>query len=238
MLCRRQGRCELIRCTGFVCGCGHSGTTLIATILASHADVFLPFEETNVFFKWAPLALYRYSKLKRAAIGAGKSVLLEKTPRHIRRVDRIRRLVPGAKFVMPVRDGRDTVASLTRRLGDATASLDRWISDNTMVHAERGSTDVLIYRYEDLVDDPEATVEKICTFLGLSFDQSLLDYHRNPQRWFTLNAQPQHAALRNQQVNQPIYDGRGRWKTELGQQELMELTEGRGKPLMQAFGYL
>ena len=52
-----------------------------------------------------------------------------------------------------------------------------------MVLAERGSTDVLIYRYEDLVDDPEATVEKICTFLGLSFDQSLLDYHRNPQRW-------------------------------------------------------
>ena len=39
-------------------------------------------------------------------------------------------------------------------------------------------------------------------------------------------------------VNQPIYDGRGRWKTELGQQELTELTEGRGKPLMQAFGYI
>ncbi|WP_287138762.1 sulfotransferase [Mesorhizobium sp.] len=201
----------------------------------------MPFEETNVFFKWTPLALYRYSKLKQAAIGAGKSVLLEKTPRHIRRVDRIRRLVPGAKFVMPVRDGRDTVASLTKRLGDATESLDRWISDNTMVLAERGSTDVLIYRYEDLVNDPEATIEKICTFLGLSFDQSLLDYHRNPQQWFKpaeAEVETQHAALRNQQVNKPIYDGRGRWKTELGQMELKELTEGRGKPLMQAFGYV
>lgn len=228
----------MIRCQGFVCGCGHSGTTLIATILASHPDVYLPFEETNVFFKWTPLALYRYSKLKRAAFRAGKSALLEKTPRHVRRVDRIRRLVPGAKFVMPVRDGRDSVASLTRRLGDASASLDRWISDNSLVLAERGSADVLIYRYEDLVEDPEAIVSKICAFLALSFRPNLLDYHRNPQRWLTSDASPKHADLRNRQINQPIYDGRGRWKRELGEAQLKELTEGRGKPLMEAFGYI
>ena len=44
--------------------------------------------------------------------------------------------------------------------------------------------------------------------------------------------------LRNKQVNQPIYDGRGRWRKELGKSELVELVEGRGKHLMQAFGYI
>ncbi|RWO92554.1 sulfotransferase [Mesorhizobium sp.] len=231
----------MIRCTGFVCGCGHSGTTLIATILASHPDVYLPFQETNVFFKWTPLAMFRYWKLKRAALGAGKTFLLEKTPRHIRRVGRIRRLVPGARFVMPVRDGRDVVASLARRLGDPAEALDRWIDDNALVLAEQEAPDVLIYRYEDLVEDPARIVERICGFLDLSFSSDLLDYHRNPQQWFKpaeAEVETQHAALRNQQVNKPIYDGRGRWKTELGQMELKELTEGRGKPLMQAFGYL
>jgi hypothetical protein len=226
--------------TGFICGCGHSGTTLIATILASHPDVYLPFQETNVFFKWTPLAMFRYWKLKRAALEAGKSVLLEKTPRHIRRVDRIRRLVPGARFVMPVRDGRDVVASLAKRLGDPRAALDRWISDNALVLAERGEPDVLIYRYEDLVESPARVVEQICGFLDLSFSPDLLDYHKNPQQWFKpaeAEVESQHVALRNQQVNRPIYDGRGRWRSELGNTELRDLVQGRGAQLMKEFGY-
>ena len=221
-----------VRLQGFICGCGHSGTTLMATILSSHPEVFLPFEETNIFFKWQPLAMFRYWKLKRAASAAGRSVLIEKTPRHVRRVNRIRRLVPGAKFVMPVRDGRDVVASLAKRLGDPCASLDRWISDNELVLAERDRKDVLIYRYEDLVEDPTTTVRAVCDFLELRFDASLLEFYRRPQTWFKAPSQSadlDHVTLRNAQVNQPIYDGRGRWRNELGERELQEMVEGRGK---------
>ncbi|TGQ17329.1 MULTISPECIES: sulfotransferase [unclassified Mesorhizobium] len=227
--------------TGFICGCGHSGTTLIATILASHPDVYLPFDETNIFFKWTPLAMFRYWKLKLAANGAGKSLLLEKTPRHIRRVARIRTLVPGARFIMPVRDGRDVVASLTRRLGDPKEALDRWITDNGLVLAERGEPDVLIYRYEDLVEEPAKVVERICTFLDLAYSPDLLDYHKHPQNWFKSSGaqaeQQGHVALRNQQVSQPIYDGRGRWRSEVGDLELEDLMQGRGAQLMKEFGY-
>src|SRR5436309_3209703 len=121
----------MVERAAFICGCGHSGTTLIAAILASHPQVYIPFEETNIFFKWAPLAMFRYWKIRTAARRAGKSFLLEKTPRHIRRVERIRRMVPGARFVVPVRDGRDVVASIGRRLGNRKEALDRWISDNS-----------------------------------------------------------------------------------------------------------
>lgn len=227
------------RC-GFICGCGHSGTTLIATILSAHQDVYLPLEETNIFFKWTLLAYFRFLKLKLAARGAGKSVLIEKTPRHVRRVGRIRRMVPGARFVMPVRDGRDVVASLAKRLGNPREGLERWVADNSLVLAERDRPDVLVYRYEDLVEDPAGTVENICAFLDLPFDKALLDYHQDQRRWHHGDAAQasEHAALRNRQVNQPIYDGRGRWRSELGPDELAELTEGRGRPLMEAFGYL
>lgn len=213
---------------------------MIATILASHPDVYLPLQETNIFFKWTPLAVFRYWKLKRAAFEAGKTFLLEKTPRHIRRVDRIRRLVPGARFVMPVRDGRDVVASLAKRLGDPAEALDRWIDDNALVLAEQEAPDVLIYRYEDLVEDPARIVKRICGFLDLSFSPDLLDYHKNPQQWFKptdASVETPHAVLRNQQVNQPIYDGSGRWRSELGNAELQDLVQGRGAQLMKAFGY-
>ncbi|MER8402385.1 sulfotransferase [Mesorhizobium sp. M1348] len=167
-------------------------------------------------------------------------MLLEKTPRHIRRVARIRRLVPGARFVMPVRDGRDVVASLIKRLGNPKEALDRWINDNALVFAERGKPDVLIYRYEDLVENPAKVVEQICGFLDVTFSPDLLDYHKNPQQWFKptdASVETQHEVLRNQQVNQPIYDGSGRWRSELGNAELQDLVQGRGAQLMKAFGY-
>lgn len=232
----------MIERRAFICGCGHSGTTLLATLLATHDDVYLPFEETNIFFKWTPLAWLRYRKLEKNAERAGKHTLIEKTPRHVRRVDRIRRMVPGARFVMPVRDGRDVVASLGKRLGDPRAGLDRWISDNSLVLAERGRPDVLIYRYEDLVQDPRGVVAGICAFLQLPFNEDLLRFHEKASgEWGSRAAVAQngeHVALRNRQVRQPIYDGRGRWRTELGAEELAELTKGRGRALMEAFGYL
>ena len=213
----------------------------MATILAAHGDVYSPGQETNVFYKWAPLALYRYGKMKRAARAQGRCLLIEKTPRHVRRIDKIRRLVPGAKFVIAVRDGRDVVASLTKRLGDSRQSIDRWISDNADALAQLGRPDVTMYKYEDLVENPPATVERSCDFLGLSFDTSMLEYHQKPRQWFSEAAavkEPNHIALRNQQIAQPIYDGRGRWRTELGEAELHELTTGRGREIMEAFGYL
>lgn len=213
----------------------------MATILSANTDVYSPGEETNVFYKWAPLALYRYGKMKRAARAQGRHFLVEKTPRHVRRIDKIRRLVPGAKFVIAVRDGRDVVASLTKRLGDPRHSVDRWISDNADALAQLGRPDVTMYKYEDLVEDPSATVERICNFLGLRFDPSMLDYHQKPRHWFSGAAavkEPNHIALRNQQIAQPIYDGRGRWRSELGEAELNELTTGRGREIMEAFGYL
>lgn len=33
----------------FICGCGHSGMTLMANVLAAHGDVFIPLRETYAF---------------------------------------------------------------------------------------------------------------------------------------------------------------------------------------------
>ena len=231
---------------GFICGCGHSGTTLAASILAAHPEVHIPLDETEIFRQPPDEARRLYRKLLRAAARAGKRVLIEKTPRHIHHLELIRTTVPGARFVVPVRDGRDVAASIGRRLGDPRPGVQRWIAENRIVLAERGKPDVFIYRYEDLIEDPPGTVRKICSFLDLSFRPDLLEYYRTPRLWLgqqsirkgAARGEKEHRALRNWQVNQPIFDGRGRGRETLSAEDTIRLTEGDGRPLMQAFGYL
>ena len=200
--------------------------------------------ETRIFFR--RLSTWRYLRLVLGAARSGKRVLLEKTPRHIHKLDLIRTIVPGARFVIPVRDGRDVVASIYQRFGKIERGITRWIEENSIVLAERGKPDVLVYRHEDLVTDPAATVQRICTFLDLDYRNDLLDFHRHERLWFreknlrrgSGRGRRDHHALRNWQVNQPIFDNRGRWKTVLRHQDIAEITEGVGRPLMIAFGYV
>ena len=231
---------------GFICGCGHSGTTLIANILAGHPEVYIPLTETEIFLGNRRLLTWRYLRLVLRAARFRKQALLEKTPRHIHKLDLIRKTVPGARFVIPVRDGRDVVASIHRRSGKIERGVTRWIEENRIVLGEQDKPDVLVYRHEDLVADPAATVRRICAFLDLDYRDDLLDFHKRKRLWFRQNelrrgsdrGKPELRVLRNWQVNQPIFDNRGRWQTDLRQQDIAEITEGAGRPLMIAFGYV
>jgi hypothetical protein len=231
---------------GFICGCGHSGTTLIANILASHRDAYVPLCETGIFLRSGFKMWRRHLKLLWATALSGRRAFIEKTPGHIHKLELIRAQVRGARFVVPVRDGRDTVASMFKRCGDLKRSVERWIGENTIVLGERGKPDVLVYRHEDLVTDPPTVVRQVCDFLDLEYSDRLLDFHKSKRLWFEQtevrnDASPVgtgHDAYRNWQVNQPIFDNRGQWASALSEDDIGELTRGRGRPLMEAFGYL
>ena len=232
-----------LRTKAFICGCGHSGTTLLATILSAHPDTFVPLYETNIFLK--PDYEDAYRKLRREARQQGKIALIEKTPRHVQKLELIRNTVPRAKFIIPVRDGRDVAASVRTRIGTAEAGVTRWIENNRYVLPERGKPDVLIYRHEDLVADPERLLRRICRFLRLNYDPRMLDYHKQQRLWFKQTEirhasgfDKEHVVLRNWQVNQPIFDNSGRWKKELSEADIAPLMRGEGRRLMRAFGYL
>lgn len=230
----------------FICGCGHSGTSLIANILAGHRDVFMPLHETGLFMKGADAARAAYLALCMEAERAGKDVLIEKTPRHISHLGLIREVVGAPLFIIPVRDGRDVAASLACRFGHLDLGIERWIADTSIVMDERASPDVKCYRHEDLVDDPAPVVREVCRFIGLSFSIELLEFHKQQRLWFSqadvrkgsgANGD-EHKALRNWQINQPIFDNRGRWRSEWTSDDMRDLTEGRGRRLMERFGYL
>jgi sulfotransferase family protein len=232
----------------FISGCGHSGTTLMANIFAAHPDVYIPLRETDIFrTRNRRRAEEGFADLHADAEASGKRFLVEKSPRHCRYLSLIRSIVPGARFVMPVRDGRDVAASYARRTGDPGLGIRQWIKSNAAIAEERDSEDVFVYRHEDLVDDPESTVKRICGFTGVPFDEAMLRYHEEERIWFgakrlavadNARREPSNAEHRNWQINQPIFDNRGRWRTELAEQDLALLLEGDGRSLMAQFGYL
>lgn len=222
----------------------------MATILGTHSEIYVPKVETGMFltnrvgFGGYRLA-QRYNKVAREVHESGKPFLIEKTPKHIRKLPMIRRNFPNSKFVMPVRDGRDIVASLYKRTNDLSDSIARWKEDTSRVAKEMTKPDVLVYRHEDLITDTNGTLERICEFLEVEFEPGILNYHEQETLWHKhteLKATDQrggshHNVNRNWQVNQPIHDTRGRWREILSAEYLTEVTTGSGRYLMELFDY-
>ncbi len=117
----------------------------------------------------------------------GKQRIGDKTPPYIRIVPELAALYPHAKFIHLIRDGRDVAISFidARFKGrcyhgarfEWTAAVRKGLE-----HRNSGlATRMLEIRYEDLVRGPEATIRRICDFLGEAFEPQMLEYreHRN-----------------------------------------------------------
>ena len=111
---------------------------------------------------------------------AGKPRIGEKSPHHCRRVRRILRAFPDARFIHVVRDPRDVVASRlnvpwTRQ--SAIGLARSWcgiIREHERLAAELPEERYTSVRYEDFVSDPEPSARRLCAFLGEDYDPAVL----------------------------------------------------------------
>ena len=116
---------------------------------------------------------------------AGKSSWLEKTPDHVHRLSLLTRYVPRVKFIHIVRDGRDVVASLhevTRSYPDVWGkpwSIDtcirKWNRDIDVTRDHVGRPGHFVVRYEKLLEDVEAILRPLCSFLDMPFAPEMMD---------------------------------------------------------------
>lgn len=82
-------------------------------------------------------------------------------------------------------------------------------------------------------------------FFGELYEESQLHFHEEKVFWYskTLDkpeshlGESNHNSNRNWQINQPLFDGRGKWRGELNQEELKKITTILG-PIAKSFGYL
>lgn len=119
---------------------------------------------------------------------SGKHSWGDKTPEYIRHIDRLHTVLPEAKFVHIIRDGRDVCLSLTRydyRMGVLSENAKYW-AEWVAAGIESGRRlpeDLYLeIAYEDLVVNAEPTLRKVCQFLTVPYDQRMLEFHRNAER--------------------------------------------------------
>lgn len=157
-------------------------------------------------------------------------LICEKTPRHVHHIDRMAQAFPGARFILCLRDPRDVVCSIKRRTGNLKSGIRRWERDNQKILSLIKRHDCFLLRYEELISSPNETLENMCSFVGIRFDRSILEYWQDNRDWFGVNerrdtdgsAGENHVIRRNWQIHQPLMKDRiGVWRRELSCDEVI-----------------
>jgi hypothetical protein len=118
----------------------------------------------------------------------GKSRWGDKTPLYCQELDTIRRVLPEGRFIHIIRDGRDAALSLRGMWFSPGWEIETQAAywRKNILSARRaglGRPDYLEVRYEDLILSTRVVLERICAFVGLTWEESMLTYYtRAPQR--------------------------------------------------------
>ena len=103
-----------------------------------------------------------------------------------------------------------------------------------------------LIRCEDLARQPETTLARVCDTIGEAHAPDMLQHGGDWIEWNgmkrlddvgALEGYLAHHRLRTWQVNQPLFDGSGRWRTELTADEQQRFKE-LGQRQLESFGYV
>jgi hypothetical protein len=119
----------------------------------------------------------------------GKPRWGDKTPDYIRKMKKIQKTLPEARFIHVIRDGRDAGLSQNSRIRKRgkhpvppREMARRW--RKRILKAKDDAAEVQHYievRYEDLVADTEAVLRRVCEHVELAYDPVMLRYYERAE---------------------------------------------------------
>jgi LPS sulfotransferase NodH len=190
---RLRGGDRLIEAPVFVICTLRSGSTLLRVLLDSHSQIRSPHElhlrYVSVHFdqKWSERSMKELGLDTRAAdyllwdrilhrelSASRKSIIADKTPNNVFIVDRLREAWPDARFIFLLRHPGAIARSREKYKGEGADELI--IKYVEALEAARQTYDGHTVRYEDLTANPERELRKICDFLGVPYEATMLDY--------------------------------------------------------------
>jgi protein-tyrosine sulfotransferase len=200
----------------FLGGCPRSGLTLLRALLSTHPGIYCGSDTVlapPIVMQWKSFSTslgqlhstdfaldseavrQNMAQLLIGVLGPGDSVqIVDKSPLNVVVFADLARLLPQAKFVHVVRDGRDVAASLLERdwrhpqtgqafdhVRDPLAALTYWArlaGAGVRAEAEIGPQRCLRVRYEDLVQRPKRTLKALFAFMELEMPRDVFEFHR------------------------------------------------------------
>jgi hypothetical protein len=182
----------------------------------------------------------------------GKIRYGDKTPGYVREMRRIQRVLPEARFVHIIRDGRDvSLSHLRMNWGPETYEQSARLWRNRIRKARKMAPDIDHYmevRFEDLVADTEGVLRRVCDFIELDFDPVMLDYHERAEGRLAEKArdlprkgrpdQPAETRLESHKLAKepPRSDRVGMWRERMAPEEVAEYEAVAGDLLLE-LGY-
>jgi len=115
------------------------------------------------------------------AANRGKARWGDKTPWYVLKMPIIAALLDEAHFLHLVRDGRDVALSVIPLWFGPTSVAEAatwWVDRVRRGRRDGAHLPYLEVRYEQLVDQPEAELRRICGFIGLDFDAQMLSFDK------------------------------------------------------------
>jgi hypothetical protein len=173
-----------------------------------------------------------------AAAAAGKPRAGDKTPIYVLHLDELTALLPEARVVHVIRDGRDvTLSWLDGRWGPRTVVEAALVWRLRVERGQRsgrrlGPDRYHEVRYEDLLEDPKRVTDRLCQFLELDPDPAVLRYfERGAEVAATMRRPEYHKGL-----SLPPTKGLRDWATTMSDRDVAVFQVLAGD-LLGALGY-
>jgi hypothetical protein len=180
----------------------------------------------------------------------GKQLVGDKTPGYARNLDTLHKLWPAAKFVHLIRDGRDVCLSVLSwhrakgwAAGEGLARFSSWAESPLCAaalwwdwHVRLAREAGLAFRpgvyaelrYEALIADPPGECRKLCTFLGIAYEDAMLGLYESRAK--------DGQAGDEKHPWRPITAGLRDWRAQMPPQDV-ELFEAAAGDLLDELGY-
>lgn len=250
-----------------VFGCARSGTSILGELIAAHPQVNYVFE-AHALWDQAGTGANESHRLTAAhatpelrerirrwfedALGTA-AIVVEKNPRNALRVPFLRAVLPEARLIHVIRDGRDVACSMVpgcggdewnhlkppswsefyRQARGPVRCAMAWKEVVEIALADLAGTPHLQIRYEDLVREPRATAATLMRFLGLDAPPPVVDFCERIQN---STAAVYRAQVQTRWSRDDHTLRIGRWRENLSVEEQRSIGELLA-PLLARLGY-
>lgn len=254
----------------FIIGCARSGTSILGELIGAHHQAFYIGEQMQSI--WYGMSTVSHHRMTRDDVTPGcKAIVkscfdkldsqvpdnqlwIEKTPPNILRTMFIHGILPEAKFIHIVRDGRDVACSLVPGLTDSWQHLKppgwqnaeliypneplkrgAWLWSNALYFglSDLHKINHLQIRYENLVCDPLGIAKQVFAYLEMVVDSNIMAFCSKIQD----RTQGSYHALGQSHWFRDDHEYRvGRWRENIPKDKVVEI-EFICQPILEQLEY-